>query len=167
MESNSMFSLLGISASGMNVQRRLMDVVAGNIANSKTLKGPDGKPYQRKVAVIRGNQQFNADLEKAIMRRLDLARTNGRHIDSTSWRPGKQRRTQPVMVEDVRSVENGSWNLVFDPSHPEADDNGYVAFPNINILTEMVEMIAANRAYQANLSAFNSAKELFKMSLNI
>lgn len=137
------FSSMRISASGLSAERLRMDTISSNIANATTTRGEDGKPYVRKIAVFQEN--LVKELEK----------------DGST-------EEQLLGVKAVGVVEDESeLRRVYDPSHPDADEEGYVLMPNVNILNEMADMIAATRAYEANVNAMNSEKSMFTKALEI
>jgi flagellar basal-body rod protein FlgC len=138
------FNSLRISASGLSAERLRMDTISSNIANVSTTRGEDGQPYRRKVAVFQEN--LNTEMDK---------------------RTGKMKENM-LGVKAVGIVEDQSeLKRVYDPSHPDADDEGYVNMPNVNILNEMADMIAATRSYEANVTAMNSEKSMFLKALEI
>lgn len=132
------FRTMDISASALTAQRLRMDIIADNIANANTTRGADGKPFQRRVPVF-------AEYMSAAM---DGARPLG------------------VRVTEVRR-DNSAPRYVYDPGHPDADANGYVAYPNVNIVREMVDLMDAGRAYEANVTTMNASKEMFRSALSI
>lgn len=137
------FNSLRISASGLSAERLRMDTIASNIANASTTRGEDGKPYVRKIAV------FQENLNKAIASNKDSG-------------------SKFLGVKAVGVVEDESeLRRVYDPSHPDADEEGYVLMPNVNILNEMADMIAATRAYEANVTVMNNTKAMFSKALEI
>jgi flagellar basal-body rod protein FlgC len=137
------FNSLRISASGLSAERLRMDTIASNIANVSTTRGEDGKPYVRKVAV------FQENLNKLMA-------------------SGNKKENQFLGVKAVGIVEDQSeLRRVYDPTHPDADEEGYVLMPNVNILNEMADMIAATRAYEANVNILNNAKSMFSKALEI
>lgn len=138
------FRGMRISASGLSAERLRMDTIASNIANATTTRGEDGKPYVRKVAL------FQENLDKELNK-------------STYEVEEKLMGVKAVGVEEDRSP----LRRVYDPSHPDADEEGYVTMPNVNILNEMADMIAATRAYEANVNAINSEKSMFSKALEI
>ena len=144
------FLALDISGAGMRVQRQRMQVVAENLANQKTT-GPDG-PYQRKEVVVRAipMTEFQRTLEG------ELVRSNG-EVDEA---------TQGVAVSEVRPDQEAP-TRVFDPSHPHADAQGYVSYPNISVFREMTDMIESQRMYEANLSASRSTREMLTSALDL
>lgn len=132
------FSALRISASGLAAERLRMDTIASNIANVSTTRGENGQPYRRKIAVFKEN--FNKELNK-----------------NTGSVENNLLGVKAVGIEE----DDSPFKKVYDPSHPDADNDGYVNMPNVNILNEMADMIAATRSYEANVSAINSEKVCF------
>ena len=134
-----LFDGLEISASGLTAERLRMDVTAENLANAQTTRGADGQPYRRKEVVLqeRGGG-FGAALDKAM----------GVEVGG--------------VVEDQSPLKR-----VYDPGHPDADAQGYVSMPNVDTVSEMVDLIAASRAYEANVTAMQTAKSMFTKTLDI
>lgn len=142
----SYFKSMNISSSGLAAQRVRMNVLSSNLANAQTTRGEDGGPYRRRDVVfsaIPTGTAFDDFL-------------NGTH--------GEQLRK--VNVVDIHK-DTKDPRLVFDPAHPDANEDGYVAMPNIQVMTEMVNMIAATRAYEANATALNDAKQMALKALEI
>jgi flagellar basal-body rod protein FlgC len=133
---------LAISASGLTAERLRLDLIANNLANINTTRTPRGGPYRRQVPV------FAEKLREALGQSPDQAPGRGVEV--------------AAIVED-----NTPPRLVYDPSHPDADPDGYVALPNINIVNEMVDMITATRAYEANVTVLNAAKAMTMKALEI
>ncbi len=160
------FHSIDISARGLTVQRRKMNVVADNIANAETTKTAAGGPYRRKRVLVREQKDagvFDSYLQKA---QTPLARTNDGHL------PGKVLNISNQInlpSTDAREAVDpaSSFKLVYDPSNPEADADGYVKMPDVEIINEMVDMMAASRAYEANTNAIASAKKMANDALNI
>jgi flagellar basal-body rod protein FlgC len=138
------FNSLRISASGLSAERLRMDTIASNIANISTTRGEDGQPYRRKVAVFQENLNTELDRQTGKMKENMLG-------------------VKAVGIEEDQS----ELKRVYDPSHPDADEDGYVNMPNVNILNEMADMIAATRSYEANVTAMNSEKSMFLKALEI
>ena len=138
----SIFNSFGINASGMTAERYRMDVISENVANANTTRTEDGTPYRRKVVTFeqRGERvgNFSTFLGKA----------------SSAYR-GQGVRVSKVLEDDWTQM-----NMVYDPSHPDADENGYVTGPNVNIVTEMTTLMDESRAYEANATAFNASKSI-------
>jgi len=142
----SVYSGMNISASGMTAQRLRLDIISQNIANVNTTRDENGNPYRRKTVVF---------AEKDMTPFGDiLLRTAGKVGNG---------------VKVTRIVEDTHTELrkVYDPSHPDADDEGYVSYPNVNIVQEMTDLIDATRAYEANITAFNATKSMAMKGLEI
>lgn len=159
------FSSFDVSASGLSAQRRRLDAIAENLANSETTRTPDGGPYRRKETVLQSNPRQQSP--RIAQRQFStLVRTREEHMQSQDQRisvPGPEStHVQASIVED-----QDPFRLEYDPSHPDANEDGYVLKPNVNIVEEMVDMISATRAYQANAVAFEAAKDMFIVSLEI
>lgn len=145
----SVFTSLNISASGMTAQRLRTDIISQNIANVNTTRTDDGTPYRRKMAVFseKNMVSFQDKLETA----LGSYGSNGTGVKVSA------------IVED----NDTELKKVYDPSHPDADDEGYVSYPNVNTVTEMTNLISASRAYEANVTAFNSTKSMLLKGLEV
>jgi len=145
----SMFGGMEISGSALTAQRLRMNVTAENIANAETTKGADGNPYRRKEVTLQSVGQagtFGSQLSRA--------------MGSSGVAPGGVQASE--ITEDQT---NGK--LVYDPSHPDADEQGYIRMPNVDTVTEMVDLIDAQRAYEANVTAMSAAKQMFAKTLEI
>ena len=138
-----MFRTFDISATALTAERLRMDLISNNIANVNTTRTREGGPYQRHVPV------FGEVLEQSL-------NSKGMLVNKVAG----------VRVLEVR-VDGKPPRLVYDPAHPDANADGYVSFPDINVVSEMVNLITASRAYEANVTAFNSSKEMFRASLDI
>lgn len=135
-----------VSASGMSAQRQRMNTISSNIANINTTRSAEGGPYRRKDVV------FEA---------IPEAKSFGEILMSQP-----QRDVARVQVTDVHTDRKAPI-LKFEPDHPDADENGYVAYPNINLMEEMANMIQATRAYEANVSAMQATKDMAMTSLEL
>ncbi|MDP2604819.1 MAG: flagellar basal body rod protein FlgC [Deltaproteobacteria bacterium] len=144
-----LFKIFFISSAGMSAQRSRMTVVAGNLANAETTRTPEGGPYKRRDVIF---QAAPAGDSFADFLGVDAA----------------ERAEEPLGVE-VAGVRQSSRppRKIFDPHHPDANAEGYVALPDINAMEEMVDMMSAARSYEANLSAFNTTKSLIRRLLEI
>lgn len=145
----SIFSAFNVNASGMTAQRYRMDIISENVANANTTRTQDGTPYRRKVVTF---EQKGA-----------TAKTFSSFLGQASNRYDGQ-------GVRVRKVSEDTWtqmNMIYDPSHPDADENGYVTCPNVNIVTEMTNLIDASRSYEANATAFNASKSMAMKGLEI
>ena len=165
MKVGRVFTGFDLSALGMRAQRRKMDAIAENIANAETTRTEQGGPYRRKMVQFRvgAQQTFNKALVWSGMR---LEATHERHFEVGGAAFSDNERL-PGAVEAEQTEDPGQFKIAHDPSHPDADENGYVKLPNINIVTEMVDMISASRSYEANVTAINAAKAIAKDSLEI
>jgi flagellar basal-body rod protein FlgC len=139
-----MFDALTISASGLTAERARMDVTAENLANAQTTRGADGQPYRRKEVILQeAPGGFGAQLSAAMGGRAGGVQVAGIAEDAT---PGRR---------------------VYDPGHPDADAEGYVTMPNVDTVAEMVDLISASRAYEANVTAMQAAKQMFTKTLEL
>jgi flagellar basal-body rod protein FlgC len=149
----------------MSAQRQRLDVVSENLANVETTRTPEGGPYRRKRAVL---QSVSGETKEIGWRKnfLELVRSNVRHLSNMTFRTSKSDVTGSG-VETAVEEDDRPFPMEYDPGHPDADERGYVFKPNVNIVEEMIEMINATRAYQANAAAFEAAKDMFVVSLQI
>ena len=139
----SMFSAFDVTASGLTAQRLRMDVISENVANANTTRTEDGTPYRRKIVTF---QQKNPQ------------QTFSQVLHNVG---------SGVKVSQIFEDTTTEMNMVYDPSHPDADENGYVTYPNVNIVTEMTDLIDASRSYEANSTAFNASKSMALKGLEI
>lgn len=143
------FSAFNINASGMTAQRFRMDTISENIANAYTTRTQDGTPYRRKVVTFE--------------ERGDRVQTFSSFLGSASSRF----KGQGVRVGKVMEDNKTQPNMVYDPSHPDADENGYVTYPNVSIVTEMTNLIDASRSFEANATAFSASKSIAMKGLEM
>jgi flagellar basal-body rod protein FlgC len=168
MPLSGIFSGLGISASGMRAQRIRQNAISANLANAETTRTEDGGPYKRQFVV------FTADSDRRDVRLLNKnialegTTTNQNHLPIPPENFPRDERFfgSGVNVSEIRE-DSRPPRMVYDPAHPDADEKGYVAMPNINIIEEMTDMIAATRAYEANVTAFNATKGMLMQGLQI
>lgn len=142
----SVFGAMDISATGMTAQRLRTDIISQNIANVNTTRGSDGQPYRRKTVVF---------AEK------DIA-CFSHALGMASGTVGNG-----VKVTQIVSDKASDMRKVYDPSHPDADADGYVTYPNVNTVTEMTNLIDASRSYEANVTAFNATKSMAMKGLEL
>jgi len=155
-----------ISSKGLSVQRAKMNAVAENIANAETTETAEGGPYRRKrvlVSEVKENEKFSQALKKADNR---LTRTHKGHRAGGLRPPSSKIEISGVEGQEVVDPSS-SFKLVHDPSHPMANEDGYVKMPDVEIINEMVDMMAATRAYEANTVAIASAKQMARDALDI
>ncbi len=144
----SMFGGLEISASGLTAERLRMDVTAENLANAQTTRGANGQPYRRKEVVLQeAPGSFGATLS-SVMGGGSNSSGGGVHVAG--------------VVEDTTPPKR-----IYDPGHPDADAQGYVSMPNVDTVSEMVDLISASRAYEANVTAMQAAKQMFSRTLEL
>ena len=155
----SMFSAFNINASGMTAQRYRMDIISENVANANTTRTADGTPYRRKTLVFaeKGGQTTPGHVQHHI----DFSHALNQAMNSQVY-TGKG-----VKVTGVYKDYETEMNMVYDPSHPDADENGYVTYPNVDTITEMTNLIDASRAYEANATAFTASKHIATTGLNM
>lgn len=158
----NIFSSFAFSAQGLSVQRMRLSSVAKNIANADTTRDERGQVYRREVVVVRARQR--ATFEDALQLSLPLARSSPSHVDPQT--PGLRAPDDLILKAQV-ARDNSPPRLVYDPTHPDANAEGYVQMPNVNIVTEMVEMISAQRAFEANTGVIAAAKNIARDSLEI
>ena len=144
----SIFSSFNINSSGLTAQRYRMDIISQNIANANTTRTADGTPYRRKVVTF-AEKNTHTPFSRVLNTARDRYSGDG------------------VKVDRVYEDEETDMTMVYDPSHPDADENGYVTYPNVNIITEMTNMIDASRSYEANSTAFNASKAIAMKGLEI
>ncbi|MCB1183246.1 flagellar basal body rod protein FlgC [bacterium] len=163
---NGLFSSIRVSASGMRGQRTKMDVVSRNLANAETTRTAEGTPYRRQRAIfeqVLGEKV--RDRQTVLGNDSRLSRTHPAHMTETigsAVEPGGGVESAVDVAPDA-----SEFRVVYDPGHPDADEGGYVLMPNVNPITEMVDMITASRAYEANVSAVQTAKDMFSDALKI
>lgn len=144
----SFFNSLNTSVSGLNAQKVRMDIITQNLTNIDTTRTANGGPYKRKTVIfkeIEPSNKFSGFLNKAM---------------------GNDDISRGVKVSEI--VEDKSEGPIeYNPNHPDADENGYVKKPNVNVVEEMVNMISSNRAYEANITAINTTKSMIAKTLEI
>lgn len=165
--SKGLFDAIRISGTGLAGQRTRMDTVARNLANAETTRTEDGTPYRRQRAVFREVLEERVRLGRLQETGGDgpLKRTHPGHLSGLRAFGAED---EPGVLTEVGVAPDASdFRVVYDPGHPDADDEGYVLLPNVDVITEMVDMIAATRAYEANVSAVQAAKDMFTQALKI
>ena len=167
MSTLNLFAALDISASGLSVQRQRLNVIASNIANQETTRTPEGGPYSRQEVIMREAPPVQEWQKPGTQRYLVGIRTDPGHIFIPGVPMRQDERVGHGAEVDYIHQETGPPQMRFDPDHPDADENGYVAMPNIDIIIEMVDMIAATRAYEANVTALNASKNMALRAMDI
>jgi flagellar basal-body rod protein FlgC len=136
----NLIDTLSVTASGLTAQRVRLQTVATNMANARTTRTEDGGPYRRRMPVFQAeSDQFGTMLDQAISR---------------------------VQVTEIAESDDPNVR-VFDPGHPDADDNGYVEYPNVNVLEEMVDMMMTARTYEANTSVVQITRTMASQALEL
>jgi flagellar basal-body rod protein FlgC len=145
-----LFDALDVSGSGLSAERLRMDVTAENLANAQTTKGANGQPYKRKEVVLQeiGGGGFGAALAGAMGAGAQSSSVGGVQVAG--------------IVEDQTPAKQ-----VYDPGHPDANAQGYVSMPNVDPVTEMVDLITASRSYEADVTAMQTAKSMFSKTLEL
>ncbi|MCM1145736.1 MAG: flagellar basal body rod protein FlgC [Blautia sp.] len=143
-----LFTAFDINASGMTAERYRMDIIAENVANTNTTRTEDGTPYRRKVVVFE-EKNSQTPFRHVLNQARDRYSGTG------------------VKVSGVYEDEWTEMKMVYDPSHPDADENGYVTYPNVSTITEMTNLIDASRAYEANATGLSASKSMATQALDI
>lgn len=144
----SIFKSINVSATGLTAERLRMDIISKNIANANTTRTLAGTPYRRQMVVFQeqgAENDFESMLSKA---KGDMTIGNGVEVSQ--------------IIED-----DSDFKRVYNPGHPDADDDGYVLMPNVDVVTEMVDLMTASRSYEANVTALNTAKSMAMKALEI
>ena len=146
-----LFDAIDASGSGLSAERLRMDVTSENLANAQTTKGADGQPYRRKEVVLQsasGDSSSFASVLSSLQGGSASKSVSGVKVAG--------------IVEDQSALKR-----IYDPGHPDADKNGYVTMPNVNTVTEMTDLISSSRAYEANVTAMQTAKSMFTKTLDL
>ncbi len=139
----SFLGAMEVAASGLRMQRTRMNVISSNLANVETTRTPEGGPYRRRQVVVEAmplDDVFGSQFREAV---------------------------QGVRVQEVQADQQTPLKTVFDPSHPDANPQGYVDLPNVNVMEEMVDMMTASRGFEANATAFDTLKTMAQRALRI
>ncbi len=139
-----------ISASGLSAQRTRLNIISQNLANVFTTRTAEGGPYRRKITVFKA-EPFTNHLDRA--------------MDYPPYAPNGDPR-RGVLVEEV-AEDQSPFKRIYDPNHPDADKDGYVKLPNVEVATEMVDIIHASRSYEDNVTAVNASKSMALKALEI
>ncbi|MBE0492134.1 MAG: flagellar basal body rod protein FlgC [Sulfurospirillum sp.] len=153
-----------ISGYGLSAQRFRMNVISSNIANANTTRTSEGGPYQRKEVLFKAFD-FQKELNEQIAEQNSMLQYENPLNDPFLQSDAKPAIMSVLVDKVVR--DDSDFILKFDPSHPDANKEGYVAYPNINPVIEMADLIEATRAYQANVAAFQSAKAMANSSIDM
>ena len=149
-----MFDALQVSASALTAERLRMDVTAENLANAQSSRGVNGGPYRRKEVILSQGPAAGQDFGS----RLSFAMAS----DGPAGAAPASGVEVAEITEDARPPR-----MVYDPGHPDADARGYVAMPNVDSVTEMVDLISSSRSYEANVTAMQASKQMFVKTLEL
>ncbi len=165
MKIGNNFTGFNISAKGLRVQRKKMNLIAENISNADSVRDSEGNPYKRKYLLVNevegGSSSTTIDKGKT----LKLAGSSNIHIQKP-FNDNRVKMSKENMNFNVKEDET-TGEVVYMPDHPDADEEGYVEMSNVNVINEMVDMISATRNYEANLTALNASKQMIKDALEI
>jgi flagellar basal-body rod protein FlgC len=155
----NLFRVFDVTGAGMSVQRTRLNVVSGNLANAETTRTPEGGPYRRRNVFFRA-LPLHDEAPKVQRAGLFLP------ISLPHKRLTPQGQINSVEVAGVQP-SNRTPRKLYDPSHPDADNDGYVSYPEINTMEEMTDLLSATRSYEANMTVFNSTKALVRKLLEM
>ncbi|MDA0711064.1 MAG: flagellar basal body rod protein FlgC [bacterium] len=163
---SGIFDSIDVSATGLSAQRRKLNAIASNIANVDTTRTEEGGPYKRKQVLMIESPRMARFANVLQAEQSRLVGTNGGHMQG-----GPEPTIDALLGSGVETAEVREEpvepRLVYDPAHPDAREDGYVVYPDINVVTEMVDMISASRAYEANVTAMKASKEMITKALEI
>jgi len=169
MSFGKMFSIFRISGSGLSAQRSLIEATSKNIANIETTNTKEGGPYVPRRVRFRAAR--SAEGRFGNLFRSELSRKNGSDLVRGTGPISVGRKSSGNSEFEVSTAEvkqqNEPFKLVYEPDNPDADENGYVKKPNINLVQEMTNMMVASRVYEANVTVLNGAKSMMKKALDI
>jgi flagellar basal-body rod protein FlgC len=146
-----LYRILTVSSAGMHAQRDRMSVVSGNLANSETTRTPEGGPYRRRDVIFQAAPVEEKNFSPLLTVGFPQQRPSG------------------ILTVEVAGVRESAKapRRVYDPEHPDADTQGYVSYPDINVMEEMADLMSAVRSYEANLAVFNATKGLVRRLLDL
>ncbi len=160
------FSTFKISSQGLSTEKRQLAITAENIANANTTRTAEGTAYKRKDLVremISRRHHFTNALKNANLR---MRTSSNGHLVESNYDPMRINKTGSSEIK-LEVAEANAFKQIYNPSHPDADEAGFVRYPDINVISEMLELISASRAYEANVTVMNATKNLARKSLEI
>lgn len=165
MNIGDFFSTFRISSVGLAAEKKQLAVTAENIANANTTRTLEGTAYKRKEMVreMVSHRHPFADVLRNASLRLNTSRQA--HFDNSRYPTRVNRTGSPDIKTEIEELDQ--FKRLYDPSHPDADEEGYVTFPDINVVSEMLSLISASRSYEANVTVMNATKNLARKSLEI
>ncbi len=161
MKVSGVFTALRTNLSGLSTQMKRLEAISENVANAETAPDANGNVYKRKIVDQRPLPDVNDSFGGKMA--LSLKRTDGQHFRTAD----EERGVIDTKADNIKVLELDQEKLVFDPTHPRADKNGYVRMPDINVVGEMVDLISASRAYEANVTVMDAGKQMAKNTLKI
>lgn len=171
MSMGNLFGAFDVSASGLSAQRARLNVIATNLANASTTRTAEGGAYRRQVVRILGGGSApgNGLFEKLLLdkRQLELSveQTSPRHLKAPGLVSFSD--SQAGLRYEVVEDDSSPTRLEYEPGHPDANADGYVEYPNVEVVREMVDLMAASRAYEANVTVLNATKAMLRKALEI
>ena len=157
---------IDIAGQGLSTQRSRLNVIAQNMANAETVETKEGGPYRRKQVIVSEDETRKSFRSVLAREHGKLARTHSGHIAGRTTAA-----RDDVELSGVKSKEEvdpeASFRLVYEPGHPKADEDGYVKMPDVNVINEMVDMMSASRAYEANTTVISTAKKMAADAMDI
>jgi flagellar basal-body rod protein FlgC len=166
--SDLLFGVIRHIGSGLSAQRRKMEAIASNISNSETTRAEDGQPYRKKSVRITQSETSRRVPAPTLRPSMRMTTTRPGHITrARSHSAATSPRTEYRIEAEVVEAPPDRVKMVYDPHHPDADAEGYVAYPDINPVEEMVDMMSASRTYEANIAAMEAFRSMVDRALQI
>ncbi len=163
MKASGIFSAIKTTVTGLSGQLKRMQVISENIANAQSVPDANGNVYQKKVVISENEKsrqsRFNDQLNLR-MRTSQKGHLPSGDIGVSKNQPGSEK--DKLKIEDIPGEQ-----LIYNPGHPHADENGFVKMPNVNVIEEMVDLISVSRTYEANVTVLNAAKQMAKKAMEI
>ncbi len=161
---SNFLSSFDIAGYGLSAQRVRVNTISSNIANAQTTRTEEGGPYRRKEVVFRAID-FNEKYNQALSKMTQSAKYED-PLDLGEFGKKVNPAIMSVIIDKI-SRDDSKPKMKFEPNHPDADANGYVAYPNINPVIEMADLVEATRSYQANVAAFQSSKDMANSAISL
>ena len=158
MEIKGILSSIQNSVRGMRSQTQKLELVSDNIANADQVAKPGEKVYQKKRLVSRDFEPYKRKMRDSV---ISVKKSHRKHIDKSQHKGNKKQ------FKNYEIIEEEKMQLIYDPAHPYADEDGYIRKPEINVVEEMVDLMSLSRTYEANVQTFNSTKDIAKKALEI
>ncbi len=156
-----LFDAIEIAGSGLSAERVRMDVTSENLANAQTTKAANGQPYQRQEVLLRQTGSASSNFEATLSEALGSPAAENATSGALTHPPAGGVQVAGIVADKTPDQE------VYDPGNPEANAQGYVKMPNVNTVTEMVDLISESRSYQSDVTAMQTAKSMFTATLGI